>query len=211
MCGIMLFFCVALLYPLTASAVVQLNISEEKPLLITSDTDTVLTAEGEYVRISLMDESYLLLRPDASIRLQAGENDDAVRIELLRGILLFHKVNRSQFSLNLLVNESLVTAQSADAGVDKMGFYWVEAGQIQIMSLDSGSQVTIRKGMYAQSNTSAGEIVSGNLARAEMLHLSSSYRPAEETAAPRGYSLEYSESGELVLRKIPQMLPAGNE
>lgn len=211
MYGIMLFFCVALLYPSAASAVVQLNIPAERSLSITSDADTVLTAEGEYVRISLLDESYLLMQPNTSIRLRAVETDDFIRIELFRGALLIHTVNQSQKSLSLLVNESLVTANSANAGVDIMGFYWVEAGQIQIMSLTSGSQVTIRKGMYAQSNNSAREIVSGNLSMAEIQRLSLSYRPGAGSAVPKGFRLEYGESGELVLREITQLLPAENQ
>lgn len=211
MYSIMLFFCVALLYPSAASAVVQLNIPAERSLSITSDADTVLTAEGEYVRISLLDESYLLMQPNTSIRLRAVETDDFIRIELFRGALLIHTVNQSQKSLSLLVNESLVTANSANAGVDIMGFYWVEAGQIQIMSLTSGSQVTIRKGMYAQSNNSAREIVSGNLSMAEIQRLSLSYRPGAGSAVPKGFRLEYGESGELVLREITQLLPAENQ
>lgn len=211
MCGIMLFLCVVLLYPSNVSAVVQSDIPAERPPLIPTDTDTILTAEGEYVRISLMDESYLLLDPNATIRFRANESDDMIHLELLRGTLLIHTVNHTQFSLNLIVNENMITVQSANAGVDKRGFYWVEDGEVEIMSLITGTQVAIKKGMYAQSNTGTGEIVSGNLSMSEMQRISLSYRPGLETAPPRGYRLDYGESGELVLREMSVLLPSGNE
>lgn len=206
-----LFLCVALLYPTNVSAVVQSNFPAEQSTVISIDTDTVLTADGEYVWISLMDESYLLLNPNASIRFRTNESNNIIQLEILRGALLIHMMNRAQFSLNLIVNESMIMVKSANAGVDKRGFYWVEAGEIEIMSLATGSQVTIRKGMYAQSNNSTGEIVSGNLSINEIRRISSSYRPGEDTDVNKSYRLGYSEYGELVLREISGVLPAGND
>ena len=213
-CAVTVIFSTVLLYPASASAFVQSVNPGKDSLVLSADADTVLTAESGYIRISLMDNSYLLLEPGASINIRAVDSADQsvdIRAELLRGVLLIQALNTREGSLRLLVDEILLTMDSATAGIDKRGFYWVESGQVQITSLSTGSQVTIRKGMYAQSNNSAGDILSGKLSMSEMQHLSTTYKPNSETSVYREYKLEYVESGELVLRELSGVLPVQNQ
>ncbi|WP_158278583.1 FecR domain-containing protein [Rhodohalobacter mucosus] len=198
-------------YPQSSRAFVQFNNPSERSIQIVSDADTVLSADREFVRIALTDDSYLMLHPNSSIWFRAAQANEVIDVQLLRGKFLIHTNKQSQFTIRVMVNESLINAESANAGIEKSGFYWVEDGQIRIESLTSGSQTTIRKGMYAQITNSSGEIINGNLSAADMQHLSLTYKPVSEAGTPKAYRLESDQSGELVLREISGLIPAVNE
>jgi hypothetical protein len=204
-CALVLLYYTAILYPIDVSGIEQKRSDTAVwPINIPSVIDTVLTSDGEQLQISYMDGSYLLLQPNSSVNLRAVESDAStpgIRVELLYGELFIHAMNQPAGLLNVLVNENLVTVSSANAGVNRSGFFWVEAGQLQIISLVSGNQVNINKGMYAQSS-GAGEIVSGNLSTAEIHQLSASFGVRSGSGNSRSYMVEFSESGEMKLREI---------
>lgn len=204
-CALVLLYCTAILYPCDVSAIEQSRTSsDERFFNLPLVADTVLTSDGEQLQISYTDGSYLLLQPNSSVNLRAVESDAStpgIRVELLYGELFIHAMNQPAGMLNVLVNENLVTVSSANAGVNRSGFFWVEAGQLQIISLLSGNQVNINKGMYAQSS-GTGEIVRGNLSTAEIQQLSASFGVQSASVNSRNYTVEFSESGEMLLREI---------
>lgn len=175
-----------------------------------SVVDTTMIAEAEFVRIELSENSYLILQPGTRIGLTANEAEEGslyISIELISGGLFLNTLNNRNPRLELLVNGSLVTVDGVNAGVHTMGFYWVEDGQLQVMSLNSGNQITIRKGMYAQLESSGSEFINGNLSASEMRQLSLTYRSGQESTVLKTYQLGFTESGEYVVREIINNFP----
>ena len=202
----LLLFCTGILHPDSVLAVEQQKHSDPYEWLLSGSvvSDTVITSGDEHVRITYRDGSYLLLQPNSSISLSVMEPDavePGMRVELLFGELFINAIENPAGSLNLLVNENLVTLYAANAGINRMGFFWVEAGRIQITSLMSGNQVSIHKGMYAQSS-SAGEIVSGNLSSSEIQQLSNLYGFGSGSGNSIEYTVGFDEAGVIQLREI---------
>lgn len=167
--------------------------------------DTSIATDSEYVLISLTNESYLLLRPGTNIQIKAGQagyEPHSIQLEINKGSLYIHMIPQSGYGLELMVNGSLVSVSGANAGVHTMGFYWVEEGQLQILSLDSGSQATIRKGMYAQLNEGGNDIISGNLSNDEVKQLADSYRIGLTQSGLKTYQLEITDSDNYVIREV---------
>jgi hypothetical protein len=177
---------------------------------LSSVVDTTIIAEAEFVRIALSENSYLILQPGTRIGLTANEAEEGslnISIELISGGLFLNTLNNRNPRLELLVNGSLVTVDGVNAGVHTMGFYWVEDGQLQVMSLNSGNQITIRKGMYAQLESSGSEFINGNLSASEMRQLSLTYRSGQESTVLKTYQLGFTDSGEYVVREVINNLP----
>ncbi|PKD43113.1 FecR family protein [Rhodohalobacter barkolensis] len=150
--------------------------------------DTLTTDEKGYALVTFMDQSVVKVCPLSELIIR-GEMDrnqnENIRIDLNRGGV-FLNVNRQVSSeFEITTASTMATVKGTSFGVISNGYYWVEQGMLEVMALQSGQTISVRKGMFAQVDESGTDITTGQLSEKELGRLNSQYNALDESLIQR--------------------------
>lgn len=150
--------------------------------------DTLTTDEKGYALVTFMDQSVVKVCPLSELIIR-GEMDrnqnENIRIDLNRGGV-FLNVNRQVNSeFEITTASTMATVKGTSFGAISNGYYWVEQGELEVMALQSGQTISVRKGMFAQVDESGTDITTGQLSEKELGRLNSQYNALDEALIQR--------------------------
>jgi hypothetical protein len=140
--------------------------------------DTLTTDENDYALVLFMDQSTVRVQPQSQliIRGQIDRNKNAnARIDLGKGGIFLDIDRRENSEFEVMTGTTIALLKGASFGAHSSGFYWVKDGEIEVMALQTGQQVSVREGMFAQIDEIGADIITGQLSSSEMTQLSQSY------------------------------------
>jgi hypothetical protein len=150
--------------------------------------DTLKTDEEGYALVMFLDQSVVKVCPlsELIIRGEMGRNqNENIRIELNRGGIFLNVNPQGSNEFEITTASTIATVKGTSFGAISNGYFWVEQGVLEVMALQSGQTISVRKGMFAQVDESGTDITTGQLSEKEISRLNSEYNALDDALIQR--------------------------
>lgn len=166
--------------------------------------DTLITDGNGYALVMFLDRSIAKVLPNSQliVRGDIDRNQNAnTRLDLNTGGLFLDVTTRGQNEFEVLTTTTVASVKGTRFGARSNGFYWVDEGEVEVMALQSGQLVTLRRGMFAQSDESGMDLVTGQLSADELEQLNSEYSILDQDLIQRRMILRFRDANGQIIEE----------
>lgn len=168
--------------------------------------DTLTTDENGYALVLFMDQSIVKVQPNSQlvVRGEIDRNQSAsTRIDLGRGGIFLNVNRRENNEFEIITTTTVASVKGTTFGAQSAGFYWVEEGEIEVTALQSGQQLSVTEGMFAQIDESGMDLVTGQLSSNEIEQLGSEFKILDKDLIEKKLILRFrDENGEIIEEEV---------
>ncbi|WP_445665354.1 FecR family protein [Fodinibius sp. AD559] len=166
-----------------------------KPLF---DGDTLRTDQNGFALVQFMDKSMAKINPDSRLIVRGDIQDKqntSTRIGLELGEILLNVSERGSQDFEVTTNSAVASVKGTSFGATFGDYFWVEEGEVEVTSKQTGQSVTLSEKMYGQVQED-GTIESGELTDEELKERKEGYSKMNEKLEPTIYKVRFTnESG----------------
>lgn len=140
--------------------------------------DTLTTNENGYALVLFMDQSTARVRPGSQLIIRGNidrSQNSNTRIDIERGELFMEVTRRGNNDFEVATGSTVASVKGTKFGARENGYFWVEEGEVEVLSLLTGEIASITDGMFAQVSEDGADITIGNLTDEELDNLNSAY------------------------------------
>ncbi|WP_441000923.1 FecR family protein [Fodinibius sp. SL11] len=167
-----------------------------KPLF---DGDTLRTNQNGFALVQFMDKSMAKIKPDSRLIVHGDIQDKqntSTRIGLELGEILLNVTDQGAQDFEVATNSSVASVKGTTFGATVDDYFWVEEGEVEVTSSQTGQSVTLSAKTYAQVQED-GSIESGELTDEELEERNGEYSEMNEKLEPTIYKVRFTnENGE---------------
>lgn len=162
-----------------------------KPLF---DGDTLRTDQNGFALVQFMDKSMAKIKSDSRLIVRGNIQDKqntSTRIGLELGEILLNVSERGSQDFEVATNSAVASVKGTSFGATFDNYFWVEEGEVEITSKQTGESVTLSANMFGQVQED-GSIESGELTDEELEQRKKEYSEMNDKLEPTIYKLRFT-------------------
>lgn len=136
--------------------------------------DTLTTGGSLYAEVMFLNQSRIKVAPYTQLVLTTEKNRGKkvrIQIEIKKGSLYLELNKQENIPVELITATTVATVENGKTGAASTGFYWVEDGSLEIVAIESGQDIQIHEGMFAQISEEGNDILTGQLVHRQINQL----------------------------------------
>lgn len=162
-----------------------------KPLF---DGDTLRTDQNGFALVQFMDKSMAKIKSDSRLIVRGNIQDKqntSTRIGLELGEILLNVSERGSQDFEVATNSAVASVKGTSFGATFDNYFWVEEGEVEITSKQTGESITLSENMFGQVQED-GSIESGELTDEELEQRKKEYSEMNDKLEPTIYKLRFT-------------------